>query len=127
MSRRPRRNHSAAFKATVAFEALADGKTIAEIAQKQEAGREGAAESNRAIDRLKHGRYSANWRKRCFEKPIRVRPASLSASTRWCLPVDVTNRAAGEPRRKLARGPAPPRPAATPHRAAIDDRRGNLA
>jgi transposase len=36
MSRRPRRNHSAAFKAKVAFEALADGKTIAEIAHKHD-------------------------------------------------------------------------------------------
>ena len=36
MSRRPRRNHSAAFKAKVAIEALADGKTIAEIAQKHD-------------------------------------------------------------------------------------------
>jgi len=36
MSRRPRRNHSAAFKAKVAIEALADGKTIAEIAQKRD-------------------------------------------------------------------------------------------
>ena len=36
MSRRPRRNHSAAFKAKVAIESLADGKTIAEIAQKHD-------------------------------------------------------------------------------------------
>ncbi|WP_443083638.1 IS3 family transposase [Variovorax sp. WDL1] len=36
MSRRPRRNHSAAFKAKVAIEALADGKTIAEVAQKHD-------------------------------------------------------------------------------------------
>jgi transposase-like protein len=36
VSRRPRRNHSAAFKAKVAIEALADGKTIAEIAQKHD-------------------------------------------------------------------------------------------
>ena len=36
MSKRPRRNHSAAFKAKVAIEALADGKTIAEIAQKHD-------------------------------------------------------------------------------------------
>jgi transposase len=34
MSRRPRRNHSAAFKAKVAIEALADGKTIAEIGKR---------------------------------------------------------------------------------------------
>jgi len=36
MSRRPRRNHSAAFKAKVAIEALGDGRTIAEIAQKHD-------------------------------------------------------------------------------------------
>jgi transposase len=36
MSRRPRRNHSAAFKAKVAIDALADGKTIAEIAHKHD-------------------------------------------------------------------------------------------
>jgi transposase-like protein len=36
MSRRPRRNHSAAFKAKVAIEALGDGKTIAEVAQKHD-------------------------------------------------------------------------------------------
>jgi transposase len=36
MSKRPRRNHSAAFKAKVAIEALADGKTIAEIAHKHD-------------------------------------------------------------------------------------------
>ena len=34
MSKRPRRNHTAVFKAKVAIEALADGKTLAEIAQK---------------------------------------------------------------------------------------------
>jgi transposase-like protein len=36
MSRRPRRNHSAAFKAKVAIEALGDGKTVAEIAHKHD-------------------------------------------------------------------------------------------
>ena len=36
MSRRPRRNHSAAFKAKVAIEALADGKTIAEVAHRHD-------------------------------------------------------------------------------------------
>ena len=36
MSRRPRRNHSAAFKAKVAIEALADSKTIAEVALKHD-------------------------------------------------------------------------------------------
>lgn len=36
MSRRPRRNHSPAFKAKVALEALTEGRTIAEIAQKHD-------------------------------------------------------------------------------------------
>ena len=36
MSKRPRRNHSAALKAEVAIEALADGKTIAEVAPKHD-------------------------------------------------------------------------------------------
>lgn len=36
MSRRPRRNHSAAFKAKVALDALKDGKTIADIATKHD-------------------------------------------------------------------------------------------
>lgn len=36
MSRRPRRNHSPAFKAKVAIEALSEGKTIAEIAHKHD-------------------------------------------------------------------------------------------
>jgi transposase-like protein len=34
MTRRPRRNHSATFKAKVAIEAVKDERTIAEIAQK---------------------------------------------------------------------------------------------
>jgi len=36
MSRSPRRNHSAAFKAKVALEAVKGDKTIAEIAQKHD-------------------------------------------------------------------------------------------
>ena len=36
MSRRPRRNHSAAFKAKVAVEAVKGEKTIAEIAQRHD-------------------------------------------------------------------------------------------
>lgn len=36
MARRPRRNHSAAFKAQVALAALAGDKTLAELAQKFE-------------------------------------------------------------------------------------------
>ena len=36
MSRRPRRNHSAAFKAKVALDALRDGQTVAEVAQRHD-------------------------------------------------------------------------------------------
>lgn len=36
MSRRPRRNHSAAFKAKVALDAIKGEKTVAEIAQKHD-------------------------------------------------------------------------------------------
>ncbi len=36
MSRRPRRNHSAAFKAKVALEALKDGQTLVELAERFE-------------------------------------------------------------------------------------------
>ncbi len=36
MSRRPRRNHSAVFKAKVAMDALRDGQTIAEVAQRHD-------------------------------------------------------------------------------------------
>lgn len=36
MSRRPRRNHSAAFKAKVALEALKGERTVAEIAQRHD-------------------------------------------------------------------------------------------
>ncbi len=34
MARRPRRNHSAAFKAKVALEALKDGQTLVELAER---------------------------------------------------------------------------------------------
>jgi transposase len=36
MSKRPRRNHSAAFKAKVAVEALKDGQTLVELAERFE-------------------------------------------------------------------------------------------
>ncbi len=36
MSRRPRRNHSAAFKAKVALEALKEGQTLVELAERFE-------------------------------------------------------------------------------------------
>ncbi len=39
MSRRPRRNHSAAFKAKVALDAVKGDKTIAEVAQKHDVNR----------------------------------------------------------------------------------------
>jgi transposase len=36
MSKRPRRNHSAAFKAKVALEAMKDGQTLVELAERFE-------------------------------------------------------------------------------------------
>lgn len=48
MSRRPRLDHSAAFKAKVAEEALHDGKTVAEIAQKYDAHPNQVSESGSA-------------------------------------------------------------------------------
>ena len=56
MSRRPRRNHSAAFKAKVAIEALADGKTIAEIAQKHDV----------------HPKQVTEWRRQLMERAAGV-------------------------------------------------------
>ena len=69
MSRRPRRNHSAAFKAKVAIEALADGKTIAEIAQKHDV----------------HPNQVTEWRRQLMERAAGVfgaacRPAAVVPS-----------------------------------------------
>ena len=72
MSRRPRRNHSAAFKAKGAIEALPEGKTIAEIASKHaglgkvtlfvlgHTDTVGSDESNLALSR-KRARAIAAW------------------------------------------------------------------
>jgi transposase len=49
MSRRPRLYHSAAFKAKVAIEALADGITIAEIAHKHDVHRNQVTELRRQL------------------------------------------------------------------------------
>ena len=54
MSRRPRRNHSAAFKAKVAIEALAEGKTIAEIAHKHDV----------------HPNQVTEWRRQLIERAV---------------------------------------------------------
>jgi transposase len=63
MSRRPRRNHSAAFKAKVAIEALADGKTIAEIAQKHDV----------------HPNQVTEWRRQLLERAAGVFGAAVTA------------------------------------------------
>ncbi|CAN7778119.1 IS3 family transposase [Variovorax sp. LjRoot290] len=63
MSRRPRRNHSAAFKAKVAIEALADGKTIAEIAQKHDV----------------HPNQVTEWRRQLLERAAGVFGAAATA------------------------------------------------
>lgn len=56
MSRRPRRNHSPAFKAKVALDALKDGKTIAEIATKHDV----------------HPNQVTEWRRQLLERAAEV-------------------------------------------------------
>ena len=70
MSRRPRRNHSPAFKAKVAIEALADGKTIAEIAQKHDV----------------HPNQVTEWRRQLMDRAAGVFGASIAPE---CPPVDL--------------------------------------
>ena len=70
MSRRPRRNHSAAFKAKVAIEALADGKTIAEIAQKHDV----------------HPNQEPEWRRQLMERAAGVFGGAVAPET---APVDL--------------------------------------
>jgi len=65
MSRRPRRNHSAAFKAKVAIDALADGKTIAEIAHKHDV----------------HPHQVSEWRRQLIERAGTVFGAPAVAQT----------------------------------------------
>lgn len=56
MSRRPRRNHSAAFKAKVALEAVKGDRTIAEIAQKHDV----------------HPNQVTEWRRQLLERAVDV-------------------------------------------------------
>lgn len=63
MSRRPRRNQSAAFRPKVAIEALADGNTIAEIAQKHDL----------------HPRRVTEWRRQLIERAAGVFGAPVAA------------------------------------------------
>ena len=62
MSRRPRRNHSPVFKAKVAIEALAEGKTIAEIAQKHDV----------------HPNQVTEWRRQLMERAAGVFGAAMA-------------------------------------------------
>ena len=59
MSRRPRRNHSPAFKAKVAIEALADGKTVAESAHKHDVHPDQAAEWRKQLMERAAGAFGA--------------------------------------------------------------------
>lgn len=61
MSRRPRRNHSPVFKAKVAIEALGDGKTVAEIAQKHDV----------------HPNQVTEWRRQLMERAANVFGAAM--------------------------------------------------
>ena len=65
MSRRPRRNHSPAFKAKVAIEALGDNKTVAEIAQKHDV----------------HPNQVTEWRRQLMERAAGAFGASVAAET----------------------------------------------
>jgi transposase-like protein len=65
MSRRPRRNHSPTFKAKVAIDALADGKTIAEIAHKHDV----------------HPNQVTEWRRQLMERAAGVFRAAAAPET----------------------------------------------
>ncbi len=64
MSRRPRRNHSAAFKAKVALDAIKGEKTVAEIAQKHDV----------------HPNQVTEWRRQLLERASDVFGASARPS-----------------------------------------------
>ena len=65
MSRRPRRNHSPAFKAKVAIEALGDSKTVAEIAHKHDV----------------HPNQVTEWRRQLMERAADAFGGSVAAVT----------------------------------------------
>jgi transposase-like protein len=65
MSRRPRRNHAAAFKAKVALEAVKDGKTIAEIATKFDV----------------HPNQVTEWRRQLLERAAQAFGAPAASAT----------------------------------------------
>jgi transposase len=65
MSRRPRRNHSPVFKAKVAIEALGDGRTIAEIAQKHDV----------------HPNQVTEWRRQLIERAAGAFGAAVAPET----------------------------------------------
>ena len=64
MSRRPRRNHSPAFKAKVALEAMAEGKTVADIATKYDV----------------HANQVTDWRNQLKERAAGVFGAGAAAN-----------------------------------------------
>jgi transposase-like protein len=64
MSRRPRRNHSAAFKAKVALEALKGERTIAEVAQRHDV----------------HPNQVTEWRRQLLERAADVFGGSSTAA-----------------------------------------------
>ena len=70
MSKRARRNHSAAFKAKVAIESLAEDQTIAQIAQKHDV----------------HPNQVSEWRRQLIERAANVFGGATASQT---APVDL--------------------------------------
>ena len=81
MSKRPRRNRSPVFKAKVAIEAVADGKTIAEIAQKHDV----------------HPNEVTEWRRQLIERAADVFGAPVGPEAPEAAPVDLKRRWCGGP------------------------------
>jgi transposase-like protein len=65
MSKRPRRNHSAAFKAKVAVEALKDGQTLVELAERYQV----------------HPNQITEWKKQLLERAEEVFARDKQAET----------------------------------------------
>ena len=82
MSKRPRRNHSAAFKAKVALAAVKGDKTVAEIAQQYEVHPTRSPTGDDSCS-IALPTCSAAHRRRASRRSISRRCTPRSASWRW--------------------------------------------